>query len=218
VSAPGPVNALIRQAARLKARATFKGSAPYWERRYAVGGTSGSGSYGAIAAWKAEVVNRWVTDHEVTSVIDLGCGDGNQLGLATYPRYLGIDVSPTAIKRCVELFGSDQTKSFVAYDPTAWHDPAGWFRADLALSMEVIFHLVEDEVRDAYLRQLFASAERFVVICAYDADRPAAAHERYLKFTPWIAQHAPEWTLAEHVPHPAGLEILSDLYLYRRTS
>lgn len=204
------------QAARLAARARFRGSKSYWEQRYAEGGTSGAGSYGAQATWKAEIVNGWVKQHDVRSVVDLGCGDGNQLGLAEYPRYLGLDVSPTAIKRCVELFGTDESKSFLAYDPTAWHDPAGWARADLALSLEVLFHLVEEPVFTGYLELLFASAERFVVICARDADLPGGPHERYRPFTPWIAANAPEWQLLEQVSPPAGVHLVSDLYLFAR--
>jgi cyclopropane fatty-acyl-phospholipid synthase-like methyltransferase len=216
VTSRGPVGGLIRQASRVRARLTFRGSAPYWEKRYASGGTSGAGSYGAAAHWKAEVVNRWVAENGVTSVLDLGCGDGNQLGLAKYPRYLGLDVSPSAVRRCIQQYGADSTKSFAAFDPSAWHDPAGWFRADLALSMEVIFHLVEDEVLDSYLHQLFDAAERFVVICAYDGRMPARAYEHHRPFTPWVAQHAPDWELVQHEQHPAEIDLLSDLYLYRR--
>jgi SAM-dependent methyltransferase len=207
---------VVAGAARVKARLTFRGSAPYWEKRYAGGGTSGAGSYGAQATWKAGVVNGWVKQHDVASVIDLGCGDGNQLGLAEYPRYLGLDVSPSAIRRCVERFGSDATKSFMAFDPQAWHDPAGWARADLALSMEVIFHLVEDEVRDAYLRQLFGCGERFVVICARDSNLPARTYEHHRPFTPWIAANAPQWQLVEQISPPADVDLVSDLYLYAR--
>jgi SAM-dependent methyltransferase len=216
VTAPGPIAGLISRAARVRARLTFHGSAPYWERRYAGGGTSGTGSYGPQAQWKADVVNAWVRDRGVRSVVDLGCGDGNQLGLADYPRYLGLDVSPTAIRRCIEQHGDDATKSFMTYDPKAWHDPAGWTRADLALSMEVIFHLVEDDVRDRYLQQLFASADRFVVICARDSDLPARTYEHHRPFTPWIAAHAPGWELVDRKPPPAGVALVSDLFLYAR--
>jgi cyclopropane fatty-acyl-phospholipid synthase-like methyltransferase len=200
----------------VRARVTFRGSAPYWEKRYATGGTSGAGSYGAAAHWKAEVVNRWVAENGVTSVIDLGCGDGSQLGLAKYPRYLGLDVSPSAVRRCIQQYATDDTKSFAAFDPSAWDDPAGWFRADLGLSMEVIFHLVEDEVLDSYLRQLFGAAERFVVICAFDGRLPARAYEHHRPFTPWIARNAPDWELVEREQHPPEIDLLSDLYLYRR--
>jgi hypothetical protein len=36
----------VRQASLLRQRLAFPGSAGYWERRYAQGATSGSGSYG----------------------------------------------------------------------------------------------------------------------------------------------------------------------------
>ena len=77
----------------------FPGSAAYWESRYAKGGSSGVGSYGRFAEFKAEVLNRFVATHSVQSVIEFGCGDGNQLALASYPWYLGYDVSATAVAR-----------------------------------------------------------------------------------------------------------------------
>ena len=75
----------------------FEGSQEYWERRYAGGGTSGAGSAGRLAAFKAQFLNDFVRAHDVTSVVEFGCGDGNQLALAAYPRYLGLDVSPASL-------------------------------------------------------------------------------------------------------------------------
>ncbi len=65
----------------------FPGSDKYWEQRYAVGGNSGVGSYGKFANFKAEVINKFVREHKIKSVIEFGCGDGNQLKLANYPSY-----------------------------------------------------------------------------------------------------------------------------------
>ncbi|MFC6008180.1 class I SAM-dependent methyltransferase [Angustibacter luteus] len=199
-------------------RRRFHDSGSYWEQRYAAGGTSGAGSYGADAEWKAEVVNGWVAQFGVSSVIDFGCGDGNQLSLAHYPRYLGLDRSATAVRTCIARFADDPTKSFFQYDPGATADPAGWLRADLALSLEVIFHLVEDDIREDYLTRLFAGAERFVVICAADrGDLPDGPHERHRPFTPWIAANQPQWDLVERLAPPAGVDLVSELFLYRRT-
>ena len=47
----------------------------------------------------------------------VGCGDGNQLGLADYPQYLGLDVAPGAIKLCTDKFSDDNSKSFMLFDP-----------------------------------------------------------------------------------------------------
>jgi hypothetical protein len=205
-------------AVRLRQR-FFKGSASYWEDRYAKGGTSGMGSYGRAAGWKAEVVNGWVAELGVTSVVDLGCGDGNQLSLADYPRYLGLDRSSTAVRRCIERFSGDPTKSFLRYDPQDLADPAGWLRADLALSLEVIFHLVEDSVFEDYMTRLFASAERYVVICSNDtADKEQAPHERHRDFTRWIEREAPGWTLDRRLEKPADVNLMSSFFLYQRAA
>src|SRR5262245_34936259 len=87
---------------RLAARAdeAFDATA-YWDRRYAAGGTSGDGSYGHLAAFKARVLSTFVAENAITSCIEFGCGDGNQLGLIPWPRYIGLDVSVAAVTRCI---------------------------------------------------------------------------------------------------------------------
>ena len=70
----------------------------YWEEHYQAGGNSGSGSYGRLASFKALIINEFVSENQISSVIEFGCGDGNQLALANYPEYVGLDVSPTTIK------------------------------------------------------------------------------------------------------------------------
>lgn len=209
----------VERAARAARRRTFPGSAAYWERRYATGGTSGAGSGGPQAAWKAEVVNSWVRERGVTSVVDLGCGDGRQLALADYPRYLGLDPSGTAVRLCIARFEGDATKSFLRLPPGEFVDPAGWLRADLALSMEVLFHLVEQDVFENYLRLLFSCGERWVVICSNDEPGgDVAPHERHRSFTAWVAAHEPDWELVERLDPPAEVDLMSSLYLYRRAT
>jgi SAM-dependent methyltransferase len=196
----------------------FPGSADYWEDRYAKGGTSGSGSYGKQAEWKASVVNGWVAELGVTSVVDLGCGDGNQLALAEYPRYLGLDRSATAVKLCIERFADDPTKSFLRYDPVTLSDAAGWLRGDMTISLEVIFHLVEDEVFEDYMVRLFDSAERYVVICSIANDgSELAPTEKHRDFTRWIADARPDWELVQRVDPPQDVRLISSFFLYRRT-
>ncbi len=55
-------------------RLGMTGSVDYWERNYATGGTSGEGSYGPLADFKARILNSFVAEHDVRSVIELGCG------------------------------------------------------------------------------------------------------------------------------------------------
>jgi SAM-dependent methyltransferase len=163
---------------------TSLNSRQYWERRYRAGLTSGAGSYGLLSEFKAEVLNEFVTSHDIRSVIEFGCGDGNQLELARYPRYLGLDVSKTAIDRCRERFNGDDTKSFLWYDPARTSNIANFLNADLTLSLDVIYHLVEDQIYCCYLRNLFCTSRRFVIIYSSDMDdKSAAPHVRHRRFT-----------------------------------
>jgi hypothetical protein len=188
---------LTDMARRLTQRLRFRSSADYWERRYRNAGTSGAGSYGEQAEYKARFLNQFVADHNIDSVIELGSGDGNQLSLAAYPSYLGLDVSSTAIEHCISRHAGDTTKSFLSYSPTLFHDPAGFIRAELALSLDVIYHLIEDATFDQYMSHLFAAATRYVAIYATDEDGPrTAAHVRHRRFSNWISRNRPDWQLA----------------------
>jgi SAM-dependent methyltransferase len=168
----------------------FPGSGSFWESVYREGGTSGPGSYGRLAEFKAEILNEFVQTRSIRRVIEFGCGDGAQLALAKYPEYVGVDVATASIDRCSRLFAHDPTKHFYLAD--ALPRDLGMF--DLALSLDVIYHLVEDLVFDAYMRRLFSVAQHYVVIYAsnYDALTPAP-HVRHRKFTTWIDKNARKW-------------------------
>jgi SAM-dependent methyltransferase len=182
----------------LRGSRRFEYSATYWEQRYSEGGNSGPGSYAHLAEFKAEVVNEFVRRNSVRSVMEFGCGDGNQLTLAEYPQYVGYDVSPRAVDMCRAKFAGDATKRFEVV--SAWNGEA----ADMSLSLDVIFHLVEDAVFDDYMRRLFAAGNRFVGIYSGNFERtlqPNAPHVKHRRFSDWIDANAPGWTLIEHVPN-----------------
>ncbi len=93
----------LRKLLGLKSLRSFN-SAESWTKRYASGGNSGAGSYGRLAEFKADTINTFVRDRNINSVIEFACGDGNQLQLAEYPMYFGVDVAPLCITRCHEVF------------------------------------------------------------------------------------------------------------------
>lgn len=182
---------------RVNPNQLFPGSGNYWEERYRQGGTSGSGSYNRLALFKAEVLNDFVAKNSIGSVIEFGCGDGNQLKLAAYPNYIGLDVSKKAIQMCTQTFAEDTTKSFFLYDPFAFTDNGKLFQVDLALSLDVIYHLIEDEVFETYMKHLFQSAKRYVVIYSSDFDGTQRFHERDRKFTKWVEKNILNWQLRD---------------------
>lgn len=142
----------------------FRDSKSYWETRYRIGGHSGEGSRGENARYKADVINRLISENGIESMIEFGCGDGHQLGMFRVAQYLGIDVSETIVSHCRAVYASDATKKFLTLDEYRGEG------ADLAVSLDVIFHLIEDAVYNAYLERLFAAARRFVVIYSTSAD------------------------------------------------
>ena len=206
-----------RRVALLRQRLGFAGSADYWESNYVRGGTSGGGSYGDLARGKAQFLNAFVRDHGVRSVTEFGCGDGHQLSLADYPQYAGLDVAPSAILLCKRRFADDPTKSFFRYDGECFADRCGLFAADLAISLDVVYHLVEDGVFETYMEHLFAAGGRYVVVYSTDAERPGTApHVRHRHFTPWVTRRFPQWQLAEVRPGPNSAPDRADFFVYQR--
>ena len=207
----------VRQVSLLRQRLAYSDSARFWERNYARGATSGSGSYGALAEGKSRFLNTLVREQAVGSVIEFGCGDGNQLSLADYPRYVGLDVSRSAIAMCQRRFAADLAKSFFLYDGMYFTDRAGMFTADLALSLDVVYHLTEDTVFETYLTHLFAAGRRLVVIYSTNEEISATApHVRHRHFTPWIEASCPGWALTGVTRGPNEDKARADFFVYER--
>jgi hypothetical protein len=213
---------------RLKKRFTFSkftGSKAYWEERYAAGRDSGSGSYNRLAEFKADVLNQFVKENDVRKVIEFGSGDGNQLSLANYPAYIGLDVSPTIIKVCKKKFKDDPSKSFFLYDSLCFVDNHNVFKADLTLSLDVVFHLTEDDVYQEYMKALFGCSTRFVIVYSSNTDKPQRIHEKDRAFTRWVEQYAPEWNLIKKTNNPYPFDpkdpdntSKADFYFFERVS
>jgi hypothetical protein len=207
----------VRQLSILRQRIGFTGSSQYWELTYARGGTSGGGSYGALALGKAEFLNAFVREHSVQSITEFGCGDGNQLSLADYPRYVGLDVSPSAIALCKRRFSDDETKSFFLYSNASFVDRAGLFVADVAISLDVIYHLIEDEIYRLYMAHLFAAGDRYVVVYSTNALMGGTApHVRHRCFSSWVEDNCPQWRLADVTRGPDSGPGRADFFVYER--
>lgn len=175
----------------------FRSSGQYWEERYRQGGNSGAGSYDRLAEFKAEFLNDFVQTNGVTTVIEFGSGDGAQLERATYPAYIGVDVAPQAVELCRKKFRGQPAYRFIH---TSEVDAS--VKAELSLSLDVIYHLVEDEVFDAYMRGLFDAGERFVIVYASNEDKAwTSPHVRHRRFTDWVEKIRPEASLIAHVPN-----------------
>lgn len=136
-------------------------TATYWRARYASGGTSGAGSRGAEARAKAALIDEVIRTYRVARLVDLGVGDGYTASLVSEPvEYVGVDPAHTS--------------------PA----PAGPF--DLALSFDVLFHLVDDADYRAYLTALFAPTTTRVLVWSTDHVQQGRSHVLHRHWTPDI--------------------------------
>jgi hypothetical protein len=194
----------------------FANAAGYWEKRYLNNGTSGNGSYGDSAVYKATIINQFISDHQIEQVTDFGCGDGNQLQYFQFPRYIGLDVSATALNKCTDLYKADTTKTFGVYTPHDFIRRLNSFKSELVLSLDVVYHLVEQEVFEQYMRHLFACSTKFVIIYAWDVKGKQRFHVKHHEFTKWIATHEKGWVLKQKI-EPLQLPGACDFFIYEKT-
>mgnify|MGYP003668898781 CR=1 FL=1 len=197
-------------------------SSSYWEERYKEGGTSGHGSYGRLADFKAEVINNFINDNDIKNAIEFGCGDGNQLSKLKINNYIGIDVSKTIINKCEEKFKNDARKSFLLLNDFI-ENPS---KAELTLSLDVIFHLTEEDIFEDYMHLLLEKSTKYCIIYACDSEPDPSDSEHVLKrkFTKWIEKNHSEWQLTKIVfnkyPHNGEKNpkehSFSDFYFYKK--
>lgn len=193
-------------------------STRYWENRYKTGGNSGDGSYDKLAEFKATVVNDFIRKNSVTSVIEWGFGDGNQVDLLDVPMYTGYDVSETAREICLKRFWGDNKKRFIHYDGSRMNGFDGIY--DMALSLDVLYHLVEDNKYEDYLYNLFHSSDKYV--CIYSSnyeERQKAEHIKRRKFTDYIKEHFSQWEMILFVENPyLYTDSNSNFYFFKKNS
>jgi SAM-dependent methyltransferase len=197
-------------------------SGEFWEKNYRDGGTSGRGSYNHLADFKARVVNGLIEDFRVQSLIDLGCGDGNLLSMLKVSKYTGVDVSETIINRHLKQYADDENKTFYT---VVERDDYINKKYDASLSMDVIFHLLEDDVFKRYIEDLFSLSSGIVIIYSSNHESYTKWMEyRHRNFTHLVATRMPEFRLVKYIPNEYPYIIgqneaetsAADFYIYQK--
>lgn len=187
-------------------------SAEYWKNRYDRGGNSGTGSYSRVAEYKVQVINAFIAEKGIACAAEFGCGDGNVAQSFKIDRYTGFDVSDTAVSLC----RAKKLPRKLFYSVTEYQNET----YELALSLDVLFHLVEDHVFERYMDTLFAAAEKYVCIYASNLDEQPkdSIHVRHRHFTPYIEENFPEWKLVQCLDNPFYDEnvTFSRFYFYEK--
>ena len=182
-------------------------SAKYWEQRYAQGGTSGAGSYGRLADYKAKFINEFAEKRDLREAVEFGSGDGHQCSHFSFDNYIGVDVSRNAIANCQEKLGHKAGWRFLHYKDAEVRT----LKSPLVLSLDVIFHLVEDRVFDEYMGKLFQTSTKYVLIYSSDHnEKTRNEHVRHRAYSDWIKERAPHFSLEAEWPHPFPMTHESD--------
>ena len=175
----------------------------YWQKRYMQGGTSGQGSYGESAQWKAKIVNSVVQRHEIVSVLEFGCGDGNQLSLYDFKTYTGLDVSAEAVKKCQKIYSDVAGFEFHQLSPGQQTIIPNH---DLVICIEVLMHITDESDFVWTLDSLFSNGARFVLICTPMLLHPGVRlgpHEKHRNMTYYFLKYIDKYDIVDFWLHPS---------------
>jgi len=190
----------------------FTNSKDFWEKRYTIGDNSGNGSYGLLAEFKAKIINEIIRDNNIETVGEFGCGDGNQLSMLVLDKYTGYDVSNNILHKCNTKFSNDKTKKFLNISDYS-ND-----KFELSMSLDVIYHLVEDEVFENHMKMIFSSSNKHVIIYSSDFNEKGTYHVKHRKFTLWIEKNIKDFKLINFIKNEYPKKSSADFFIYKKIS
>ncbi len=179
----------------------IQSSSEFWNKHYIQGGNSGTGSYSRLAEFKADIINSFIESNNINTAIELGCGDGNQLSMIKYHFYTGIDVSEYIINQNRKRFSHKENYNF--FCSLTERENYIYKKFDLSISMDVIFHLLEDDVYEKYMKDLFNLSNNYVIIYSSNHEEytpwPEYRHRNFLYYVQNNLNS--EWELIDFIPN-----------------
>jgi hypothetical protein len=177
-------------------------SKEYWENRYMSGSDSGIGSKGILAKYKAYIINQFVKENNIQTVCELGCGDV-QFTLYNIPEFTGYDVSSFIIEKNKKIYKHKFTTSID--ELTSY---------DLTMSLDVILHLIEDEVYYQYMKDLFRLSNKYVLIYSPNKNQIlGGVHNKYREFLPDVPEN---FKLLQFINNPhKGEHTQADFFIFK---
>jgi len=185
----------------------------YWTDRYKNGGNSGLGSYNELYVFKRDVINDIINKNDIKSIIDFGCGDGNQINEININKYTGFDIAESSINICKNKYNNDKTKKFYNYNMINNVDIK---LANLTLSLDVLYHILEDDLFIDYIKNLFNYSNNYVLIYSSNVNGLKSNHIYSRKFTDYISNLFPNWQFIEKINQKYPNISSADFYLYKK--
>lgn len=137
-------------------------NATFWQWRYLTDPDLGSGvgSRGHPLEDKRRLLATLVQALQPTSVLDVGCGDGEATRGLSLGHYTGIDVSAEAVRRA----RISRPEGVFLVGTLADHR----VEADVTLNLDVLIHEADPAAYQQEVAQLWRSAKRALVISGYE--------------------------------------------------
>ncbi len=181
----------------------------HWDNHYKNNGNSGIGSYGELCEYKINIINDYIEKYNIKSIIDFGCGDGNQIKSINIKNYIGLDVSKESVHICTQKYSNDSTKKFFLYDQNV---ELNIEPADLTLSLDVIYHICNDSDYNKYMHDLSKNSKKYILIYSSNFDdNKWQSHVRHRKFTDKMENHK----LIDFIKNKSPISS-ADFYLFEK--
>lgn len=136
----------------------------YWENRYKKNGNSGEGSYGIHQEFKSGYINKIIPEYGIKTINELGVGDGNMLShYKGFENFIGYDVSHSVIERCKKIFSDRDDLIFT-------NDINYLIPADLTMSIDVSYHIINDDLFKNHLDMLYNMSDKYILIYSTNKD------------------------------------------------
>lgn len=204
---------IIRELFRSKITKNFANSAKYWEERYYYGGNSGKGSYFQEAIEKADYLNAKIKQYNIDTIVDIGCGDGNNLKLFEIRNYYGFDVSKTIINFNKRQYSQDKNKKFILIDDY-FDNTLLEIRNKkdtnklICVSFDVIGHLVEDTVYQKHLANFLLLNPDYLIVSNSDEEKEYDLSLPHIKLRNYSRDLINDgWTLIDVHPKNKNLKL-----------
>ena len=135
----------------------------FWNDRYSTNMEKGSGpgSRGDILEFKSRLISEHMKNHDVRSILDLGCGDIEILKDLQIERYLGVDISDVIVTRNQNIKPNWQ---FVCSDIGQVSIDSDF---DMTLCLDVLIHQKHRSDYESIATKVFEVNSPVIVVSGY---------------------------------------------------
>jgi hypothetical protein len=87
-------------------------------------------------------------------------------------------------------------------------------KADLCMSLDVTYHIIEDEYFELYMKNLFELSNRYVLIYSINSNdnKNSQPHVKHRQFLDWISKNKPNFKIID--TKKLEEELLVSFYLF----